>query len=314
MQRFAPCSAVPSAAPRNSHLAVLLAGEVRQLSTATGINRAALFLRNLGRQYLEVFLHLGQHVTKRSCFGGCISKVGNMTVAQIVDRLSPAWWAVEEDLLHGFADPCQNTTSTRLCVAHDVGAHNHSVGCYVRGCKRCDARKYYRQFGRLLHSYVALRDREKACHLSFAYIMRLRTDLIGRPPGNIRWPNWHPVLVPRLIYTGGSWRHGGHRDAWTPTDMWALVPRALGARFFSLALAFVYTCQAREVNAATCGYTWDWATPECIYKVHLQRCIGLEQVNTTFGLPSRSPPASTRRGTRPAPLVRGVSRVHTTSD
>ena len=177
----------------------------------------------------------------------------------------------------------------RHCEAQDAGNLNHSVGCYVkqgRGCQTCDALKYYRQFGRLLVAYHAALEHEAACGpsaLRYGWFLRVRTDLLGTPRHLARWPVYRARLRPETVYTGGFWRHGPHADAWTPTDMFGLVPRSLAGRVFSLALRF-FECQLREINQRTCGGTWDWATPECIFKVHLSRCVGLANVLTTNGL------------------------------
>jgi hypothetical protein len=140
--------------------------------------------------------------------------------------------------------------------------------------------------GRLLESYRAIVAHEALCDVRYSWILRLRTDLVGAPR-SLSWPwkEYEPRLSNTTVYTGGRFKHGQHRDAWTPADMFALVPRSLGSRFFSLARSTLQ-CQKRSANARICGHTvqFYWATPECIYKTHLSRCIGLQHVNLSMPL------------------------------
>ena len=83
-------------------------------------------------------------------------------------------------------------------------------------------------------------------------------------------------------------------------DWFAVVPRRLAERFFSLGHSFL-RCQHRELNQHFCSgaASWDWAAPECIMKVHLSLCLGAAATfvrappwfNSTAPLPMTEPAA-----------------------
>jgi hypothetical protein len=181
------------------------------------------------------------------------------------------------------------------------------VGCYRevgRACTTCDTRKYWSQFGRQVLAYEMLLAAEATRKLRYSWVVRVRSDFKGVP--RAKWPPWPHgwstgqtgqadeasrageagKAIPQVggntppnkaasVFMGGLTGWSRRDERWVPYDWFAVVRRHLAERFFSVGFSFL-PCQLRSANERYCtgATSWDWASPECILKVHLSLCVG----------------------------------------
>jgi len=259
--------------------AVLISGELRSLKAKVSKIQHNL-VDAIGHDSVDIFLNVATVDTWGEQEG---VDHGTSAVLDVVKRLEPRAWSINNMSLPGSFDIC-NRGETDVCAAQDVGnGLAYSAGCY-RGnglaCRWCDTRKYWKQFGRLMLTYrLALQyERMRAQH--YHWFIRLRTDILNSGLSRMPFPpaeQWRNYDDSTLYMKGRAGLNDVDRAkcVFEPFgDTFWITPRNISDRVFALALTFMQ-CQERGLNSQWCcgPGLWNWATAECVLTVHMRVCL-----------------------------------------
>jgi len=184
----------------------------------------------------------------------------------------------------GDREVCPRLPGNGTCVAEDSAGlfKSQEVGCYRekgRRCSACDATKYWSQFGRLALGFEHVRQYEAHRGREYSWVLRVRSDF-KTAPRVAPYAAWRGADS-SLVYFNGlvGWSKDKHGDRRVFTDWAAVVPRRLAPQMLSVGYSYL-RCQRRDANEPLCAGGFDWATPECVLKVHAARCVGLANLRT----------------------------------
>ena len=227
----------------------------------------------IGRNLTHVFASLGLKSSRTVAPSAALRQaLSSTTIAWSIGNLRIKEGAICPDL------------GNASCVSYDSAGmyKSQEVGCYVgrgRKCAACDARKYWLQFGRLALCLQQMREHEVRRGRHYAWLARIRSDFKS-VPAFPPYAAWRDAPSDRVYFNGlVGWSQDRHGDRRVFYDWFAVVPRELARRFFAVGFRFL-RCQRREENEPLCAGGFDWATPECILKVHVSVCIGPSKLQT----------------------------------